>query len=340
MLTLSKIAKELGVCKATVSLVLNGKAKENRISEATIQKVSAYCRERNYMPNIHASRMRQEVVQNIMVLLNASGSNFGEESTFIDYNVNRILEGVSAKAEECGYSVTLRRFYDNMDPQKLFNCFRNREVDGMIYYGLDIPEEWLKVINAEKSRIVGVGITPGKVPCVNVDNYSISCELTRHLLANGRKTFFYLKGTEASHPSRERFRGFTDTLRAAGISFDPDTMSRNGQFSEKQGRAITAELIATGKLPDTIVCANDKMAVGAISALAEANIQVPETVAVAGADNIALGRYLSPGLTTFDNCAGDLGKSAAELLIKLIRAVGNTDDILLPSTLIIRGSTA
>ena len=109
MLTLSKIAKEPGVCKATVSLVLNGKAQDNRISKATIQKVSAYCRERNYMPNIHASRMWQEVVQNIMVLLNASGSNSGGGSTFIDYNVNRILEVVSVQVEECGYSVTLHR---------------------------------------------------------------------------------------------------------------------------------------------------------------------------------------------------------------------------------------
>ncbi len=339
MLTLSKIAKELGVCKATVSLVLNGKAKENRISEATIQKVSTYCRERNYMPNIHATRMRKDVVQNLMVLLNTSGNPAKDESAFIDYNVNRILEGISAKAEEDGYSVTLRRFYDNLDPQKIFNSFRNREVDGMIYYGMDIPRDWLNVINTEKRRIVGIGIAPGKVPCVNVDNYTISCELTNYLLAKGCRKFFYIRGTEISYPSQERFRGFTDALMAAGISYDPAAMSRNGQFSEHRGRAITAELIASGNLPDAIVCANDKMAVGVLSALEEANIRVPDTVTVAGADNIALGRYLSPALTTIDNCAGELGRNAADMLIRLTRGADNVEDILLPSTLIIRGST-
>lgn len=339
MLTLSKIAKELGVCKATVSLVLNGKAKENRISDATIEKISKYCAQRNYLPNIHASRMRQDVVKNIMVLLYMHNDTSCEESSFVDYNINRILEGITQKAEKEDYSITLRRFEENMAPQKIFNSFRNREVDGMICYGVDIPENWLTFLEQEKRRVVGIGVNPGRIPCVNIDNYGISKALTEHLLAKGKRDFFYLRGTEISYPGKERWRGFTETLRNAGVDFDPDSRSRKGDFRESCGREIAAELIACGKLPEVFVCANDKMAIGVMSALTAAGIKVPEQVMVAGGDNIALGRYIPPGLTSFDNCALELGRTACSLLLSLLHQDSAAGNITLESKLIIRGST-
>ena len=81
MVTLATIAKTLGVSRATVSLVLNGRAKRARISEETVEKVRAYCQKVNYLPNIHAQRMTQEVVRNIMVFLKMT-SGVSPESSF------------------------------------------------------------------------------------------------------------------------------------------------------------------------------------------------------------------------------------------------------------------
>ena len=84
MLTLAQIAKETGVCKASVSLILNGKAKQNHISDATVEKIQAYCRKVNYMPNIHAVRMNKKTVGNIMVLLNTQ-DGISRKNSFTDY---------------------------------------------------------------------------------------------------------------------------------------------------------------------------------------------------------------------------------------------------------------
>ena len=94
MMTLAKIAKEIGVGKSTVSLVLNGRAKEMRISDNTVRRVRDYCEKMNYLPNIHARRMCQDVVKSIMVFLNVHNA-FLSESSFADYNVNLIMGGIT-----------------------------------------------------------------------------------------------------------------------------------------------------------------------------------------------------------------------------------------------------
>ena len=85
MLTLAKIAKETGVCKSTVSFVLNGKAKQNHISDATVKKIQDYCRRVNYLPNIHAVRMNREIVGNIMVLLNTQDAVSGKRTLVVRF---------------------------------------------------------------------------------------------------------------------------------------------------------------------------------------------------------------------------------------------------------------
>jgi HTH-type transcriptional repressor purR len=336
MMTLAKIAKEIGVGKSTVSLVLNGRAKEMRISDNTVRRVRDYCEKMNYLPNIHARRMCQDVVKSIMVFLNVHNA-FLSESSFADYNVNLIMGGITEVADAAGFSTIIRLYRTDMNEQLIFNSFRNHDIDGMVYYGMSMPPHWLAILKREKRRVVGIGIEPGEIPCVNIDNYKISRSLTRLLLEKKRRKFFYLAGTDESYPGRERYRGFLDELKEAGIPFNEDKNCYQCQFQEDLAGEAVRKILAASMRPDAIMCANDKMALGAIRALREAGFSVPNEVSVAGGDNIELAAYVTPGLTTFENQAARQGAEACRLLLDMING-NKRPDQLISSQLVMRES--
>ena len=318
MVTLATIAKTLGVSRATVSLVLNGRAKRARISEETVEKVRAYCQKVNYLPNIHAQRMTQEVVRNIMVFLKMT-SGVSPESSFYDYNVTRFLGGIASITDQAKFTFVIRLYRPGMDEKEIFDAFRNRDIDGMLYYGMTMPTAWIQTFINEHRRVVGIGTMPGVLPSVNIDNREISRELTNRMIAQGRRRFVYLCGTSESYPGAERCAGFREALATAGVPFDPKKQCFQGDFQETKGTAIAKKLLARkSQLPDAVVCANDAMAVGVMQTLLQAGVKVPEEVAVVGGDDIELCRYVQPGLTTFDNRPFDLGKTACQTLLKLI----------------------
>ena len=339
MLTLAQIAKETGVCKATVSLVLNGKAKQSHISDATIEKIQSYCRKVNYMPNIHAVRMNREIVCNIMVLLNTQ-DGISRKSSFTDYNVAQIVGGIAQEAEKVGYTFQIRIFNPSLDENLVFNSFRNREIDGMIYYGMKMPQKWLNIFREEKRKVAGIGVEPQSgISTVNINNREMSDALTEELIASGHRNFLYLAGSGESFPGQERFAGFLSALERHEIKF-PKSKCLYGGFDEELAmKTVTEYFKENSPRPDAIVCANDRMAIGVISALKALHLEVPGQIAVAGGDNIETGRYLTPSLVTFDNLPEQMGAAAFQLLYRRINGGETENDILLRSRLV-RGDSA
>lgn len=338
-MNLAEIAKKVGVCKATVSLVLNGKAKQHHISDATIRKVQDCCRAMNYQRNIHAVRMGKNVVGNIMVLLNTC-DGVSSRNSFTDYVVAQIVGGIAQEAETVGYAFTIRLFNPSLNQDIVFNSFRSHEVDGMIYYGFEIPSQWLEVFRREHRLVAGIGIEPLEgISTVNINNRVVSEELTELLIRSGRRRFLYLAGNEGSYPGKERLTGFLDALKKHGIPFRKDSILR-GHFQEQTAHeALLAYCAGRGEPPDAVVCANDRMAIGAISALRSLGISVPERTAVAGGDNIEVARYMTPSLTTYDSLPEELGKTAFRLLYAQINGKSSAKDLILNSR-IVQGESA
>lgn len=332
--SLNKIAKELGLSKATVSLVLSGKARKNRISEEVEKRVKEFCADVNYVPNIHAQRVNRKFSGNIGFLIKR-GVRVDFNNPFDDYNINGIMGGIVLAAENIGCRVSVQLYTDDMDESRVFDWLRNHEIDGLIYYGLDMPEEWKKTFLEEGRHVVGIGTEPDEnVLSVNTDNFEASAKLTKYLIDSGRKKFMYLSGIDNTFVSDERKRGFLSSLRENGIDFDEKNIII-AEFSE-----VIAErkITESYKDADAIVCANDDMAIGALKALKSLNIDVPDKVAVAGGDNIHIGRYLTPSLTTFDNKQHELGASAVETVIKMIKGE-KAENVILNTDIIVRQST-
>ena len=316
--SLSTIAAELGVSKSAVSFVMNGKAQNRRISHELEKKIRDYCEKINYRPNIHAQRMNSPQVKNIGILLDENISN-SARSPFQDYNVANIVGGIADAAAAAGYRFSCQIYSRKTPDDAVFDWFRNKEIAGLIYYGMRMPDHWVDTFKQDDFKTVGISIDPAcGLPCVNVDNYGASFELTGHLIRSGRRRFLYIAGTETAYPGRERLRGFLDALEANEIEFSRENIL-SANFDRNQAAALIRSLWIHGKLDfDAVVCANDYMAAGVIQALQEAGIHVPETTAVAGADNNSLCEIISPPLTSFDYQSFELGRAAFSLLKDLI----------------------
>ena len=333
--SLTKIAEELGLSKATVSLVLNGKARSGRISPEVEKRVTEFCKKVNYVPNIHAQRINRKIVKSIGFLVNR-GVRVDMDNPFSDYNINGIMGGIVLEAEKSEYRVSVQLYNSGMNENRVFGWLRNREIDGLIYYGLDIPDEWKKVFVGEGHHVVGIGIEPDEhISSVNTDNFEASAALTKHLIDSGRRKFVYLSGIDGSFVSDERRRGFMSVLAENGIDILPQNIIC-AEYSEKRASDIVSSLPVDNV--DAIVCANDDMAIGALRALKNRNISVPDTIAVAGGDNIVTGEYFSPSLTTFSNHQHELGAAAVCSVMRLIGG-GSAEHVIIPADIIVREST-
>ncbi len=201
-----------------------------------------------------------------------------------------------------------------------------------------MPPEWGEVFRRENFQTVGISIDPAcGVPCVNVDNFGASFELTCHLIRQGRRKFIFLDGTDQAYPGAERYRGFREALRSAGIPFREENHLMAGFSRLRAMEALRLFRQQNGLDADAVVCANDYMAVGAIQFLQANGIRVPDQIAVTGADNTSWCEIVTPALTSFDYRCFDLGKAAFSLLIDIISGA-EPRNIVLKTKLLLRQS--
>ena len=326
MTNLNQIAETLGISKTTISFVLNGRAEEKHISSATANKIIQYCRKIGYRPNIHASRTSQKVVRNVMVLLQNSYKE-GDQDPFADYNVARVVGGITQAATAAGYDFIIRSFSSLPTLDTIFDYFRSKAIDGMIFYGSSIPEEWCKVAIKENRMIAGISIEPKEgIKTVNVDNFKVCEELGKYLNYKNCQNIFYINGVPSFVANQRKegfFKGCKDRFKI---------VEADGDFTEKSGFLSTINFLSSNPLPDAIVCANDKMLLGAIAALKSKNIDTTKLI-LAGGDNIEAIKYIDEKLLTFDYQADRLGRCAMELVMKMIYGQ-KCQDIVLETNII------
>ena len=325
--SLTEISTELGVSPCTVSLVLNGRAKALRIKPETIERVRSFCAGIGYQPNIHTHRMQSRIVHNILFY---STTLTRMEGSIADSNLYSIQAGILLAAEAAQVTVSVRSGNLKNAADGIFSSFRSREIDGMIHYGMEIPQEWLDIFEKENRHVVGISVKGSRnVTSVNINNREISRRMViEYLLKRGRKTFLYLGGTRPSFPGNERYAGFREALTEFGIGF-PDSNFIRCNFRESEAYAAVEKMLESGQtLPDAIVCANDPMAIGVIQALTKHGVKVPEQVAVCGGDGIQIGRYMSPRIAGFGYQARAMGTTAFDLLWRKINGETVEDKII------------
>jgi LacI family transcriptional regulator, galactose operon repressor len=311
--TIREVAREAGVSVATVSRVLNGSGQASATTRAKIHEVADRLR---YAPNEAARSLIRSSTRTVGVLLPDLHGEFFSE----------LIRGIDQRARQDGFHLLISNFHaDAGEMDVTVRAMRGR-VDTLILMCPDIDTREILaegtagtptvLLNASSREIAGCD-------SVCVDNVGGARAMVRHLVRHGYRRIAMITGPERNHDSRERLRGYRTVLRAAGLPVLPE-LEIVGDFTESAGYAAAQQFLALEEWPRAIFAANDAMAVGALSALRDAGVRVPEDIALAGFDDIPIARYLTPPLSSVHVAIDELGRRATELALAAARRVADS----------------
>ena len=328
------IAYRAGVSQSTVSRALRNSP---LVSEQTREKVQLIAKELNYKVDINARNLRSQHSKTIALLLCEDPSS-GE--SMINPFFLSMLGSITRATARHGYDLLISFQQSSEDWQADYED--SHRADGIIFLGYGDYLTYIERI----SQLAEDGahfITWGPV-MADQPGYFIGCDnrdgaylVTRHLLALGRKRIAFLGGASEHCPEfNERYQGYEKALKEVGIALDP-LLQLDAETSEEAGYQAVQQLDKRNIDYDAIFGASDLIAIGAIKALKEQGIKVPQGVAVVGFDDIPIASYMNPPLTTVQQDTKLAGELLVEYLLELVGG-GVIESRLLPAKLMVRGS--
>ncbi|WP_297800224.1 LacI family DNA-binding transcriptional regulator [Arenimonas sp. GDDSR-1] len=328
------IAYRAGVSQSTVSRALRNSP---LVNEETRKRIQAIAKEMHYTVDKNASNLRSQHSDTLAVLL-------FEDPTSDDSQINpfflSMIGSITRACSQYGYDLLISFQQASNDWHADFED--SRKADGIILLGygdyLDYAHRLNKLVE-QGTHFVRWGpvlpVQPGIT--VGCDNYLAGREMTEHLLLQGHRRIAFLGHASERYPEFfERYRGYAEALAQAGITPDA-ALQIDAITTEQAGHEAMQALLAQGRVCDAVFGASDLIAIGAMRAIQEHGLKVPEDIAVAGFDNIPMANFVSPGLTTVLQDT----KQAGELLVKtLIHQINNepVSSCMLPAKLVIRRS--
>jgi LacI family transcriptional regulator, galactose operon repressor len=327
LVTIKDVAREAGVSVATVSRVWND---ADFVSPETRQRVAAVAARLGYSPHGAARSLITRTTFALGVLLPDLYGEFFSE----------IIRGIDHVAQAAGYHILVSSSHESKDEiDAALRSMRGR-VDGMIIMSSDLEaQRTLQALQGSFPVVLLNGGAEAKAfDTITIENHEGAREMTRHLVARGHRRIAMIGGPQRNYDAAERLRGYGTALRENGIEIEKSLIVQ-GDFSELSGHRAVEQLLALESQPTAIFAANDSMAIGALSALRENNLRVPEDMAVAGFDDIPLARYMNPPLSTVHVDISQLGeRAAALLLLSLQKSTRLHEHLQLSTTLVIRAS--
>ena len=306
-------------------------------SAGTRERVRAMAAELSWVPSGPARGLavrRAGIVGLLFPDLGQSGEAEEESPLYVD----EVIRGAERAATSVGDAVLIAATRSASGRQLAYSVAG--KVDGLVVMARSLPEDDIAAIARSVPIVV---LANGQVHAgpdfVGADNRAGSREITAHLIAvHGYTDLAFLGGPVKSPDSDERFAGFCDALRQAGLPV-PDAPAAVGGFTEAGGEQAVWALLARGSRPRAIVSGNDEMAIGALIALRSAGLRVPADVAMTGFDDIAAARHLRPPLTTVRQPMRELGERSVQVLLdRIAEPTAPRHSVVLPTEVVLRRS--
>jgi len=326
-----EVARRAGVSRSTVSVVLNDRT-SIAIAPATRQRVLDAARELGYVPSAAARQLASGRARTIGLVITYA------EHLKTDAFVPQALYSLNHAAHRRGFRVLVEALEDVTAPDAYQQLVRGKQIDGLIVLNPREDDARLPKLIADGFPVVVIGHAPVG-PQVDVDNVGSARHLVEHLLHLGRRSIATLPYAPlAHHSSAMRLDGWRAALQDAGLDAGADWVE-TADFSADSGRAATERLLARVR-PDALFAGNDVVAFGAMTALRSAGLRIPDDVAVVGFDDVPLAAHACPPLTTVRLPAVEMGRRAAERLIRRIEGRDDPADTAAPlaTELVIRAS--
>jgi LacI family transcriptional regulator len=326
--TIRDVAREAGVSVATVSRVLNDSGPVSEGARARILEIAGRLR---YAPNEAARTLISSRTCAVGVILPDLHGEFFSE----------VIRGLDQAAKASGYHLLVSGSHNEREEtEAALRAMRGR-VDGLVVMAPDATTAGVVAGIPHSVPVVLLNCPPvhGRVDSIEIDNYGGAYRMVRHLAGTKRRRVGVITGTPNNRDAAERLRGYRQALADLDIDWTAE-WELAGNFTEASGYEAAQRLLALGARPEALFASNDSMAIGALSALREAGLGVPEDVAVGGFDDIPMARYTSPPLTSVRVPMGDLGAQAVRRLVLAVAKEGRhlARHETLPTELVVRAS--
>jgi DNA-binding LacI/PurR family transcriptional regulator len=329
--SLKSLAAHLGLSPTTLSLVLNDSPLANTIPQETKDRILLAAREFNYRPNFIARSLRSARTYTLGVLAPEISSGYAAE----------VLAGVEEHLLKEGYFYFVASHHHRQELLKRYTqLLMERCVEGLI--AVDTPH--LADPASPTVCVSGHDNTPG-VTNITLDHERAAVLGLGHLIELGHRRIATIKGQDFSSDTEVRWAAICDVAKRMEIPIEPELTSQleGDSPSPETGYLATKRLLERLEPFTALFTFNDVSAIGAIRALREAGLGVPEDVSVVGFDDIPAAAYNHPALTTIKQPLREMGRLAAEHLLKRISNGAQAEfpeEVMVEPELIVRQSTA
>ena len=331
--TTHDIAREAGVARTTVSHILN-----NRpgiiISPKTRERVLAMARKLGYVPNSAAQMLVTGRSQTIGLVLSRP------DLISVDAFVPMMIFGLNETCRARGYRLLIESIQSPADVDAYLNLAKSKRIDGLIVINPRKGDAALRKVIESKFPVLVFGSSghPQEHSIATQDGEA-SCQATMHLLSMGHRRIAHISYAPLVYlPAAKRLEGYRAAHKKADIPCDKKLFAE-GDFTSESGYRAMRQILASNTDPTALFAGNDTLAIGAMMAVREAGLSIPENFAVVGYDDIPAAAFAYPPLTTIRSHAFEQGKMLGEAAIALVigKGIGSQQDVL-TLELIIRAS--
>lgn len=327
-MTIYDIAEKAGVAASTVSRVINNKP---GIKAETRERIQKLLKEYNYIPDENARGLVNKSTKLIGILMPDIRNSHHSDLAYV----------VEKKLREYGYcSIILNAGYEPNLMAESIQILEQRKVDGIMLVGSAFQNDVVMKELSERMTNTPVVLANGYLDLPNaygilVDERSGIKQVVELLHSKGKKNIAFL-GNLGTPSSYEKLYGYRDGL--AKFNLDEVIIEVTG-FEKESGYTGAKKLLETYPTVDSVICAEDIMAVGVIRVLNEMNIKIPEQIAVIGVNNAIYGEISFPSITSLDNKMPETGLMAAQILVESLNGDDKPHKIMLFPSIVEREST-
>jgi DNA-binding LacI/PurR family transcriptional regulator len=322
--TVKDIANKLNLHYTTVSKALQD---HPDISAETKQRILSVAKELDYHPNSIAKSLKKQETSTLGVIVPSIKNDF----------FSTVISGIEEVAYGRGFNAVVCQSNENSSREAIHvRTMISNRVAGVLVSVAQTTKSGAHFTAFQKQGIplvffdrVCEDIEADKVV---VDDYDGATKAVRHLIQSGYRNIAHLAGPQNTSIGRDRCRGYMDELKKNGIPIDEEKITYGGLEEDSRTEALH-ELLSHNKMPMAIFAVNDPVALGAYKEIKNKGLRIPQDVALVGFGNITLSSYLDPPLTTVSQFPYELGKAAADMLL---RRIENPEFEMAPTTEVIR----
>lgn len=327
--TLELVAERAGVSRATVSRVVNG---SDRVKPAARKAVELAIRELNYVPNRAARSLAQGRTNSVALVVPENTAKF-----FADPYFAKVVQGVARYLAGTEFMLTLL-LSTEADPAKTTRYLQGGNVDGALVLSHHADDRSYADLGNVLPMVYGgrtMSTDQKDIYVVDIDNIAAARQATEVVIGQGRTKLATIAGPQDMGAGLDRLVGFRQAVEDAGL--EPVAIEI-GDFTPASGRRIMQKLLDADLAVDGLFAASAQMGFGALQALAEAGVKVPEDISVTSVDDDSFARSSTPPLTTIAQNPERQGEIMAELLIKRINGEQVPEWSIMDTKLVLRAS--